>query len=147
MERLLTNARLIDPEAGTETLGWLRLADGIIVECGSDAPHKERGDVIDARGACLAPGIIDIGVKIGEPGERHKESYKTAGAAAAAGGVTTMVTRPDTAPVTDTPEILAFAKRRAAETSPVHVLPMAALTKGFEGQEMTEIGFLRDAGA
>ncbi|MEM9642512.1 MAG: dihydroorotase, partial [Pseudomonadota bacterium] len=118
-----------------------------IVECGSDAPHKVTGDVIDAQGACLAPGIIDIGVKIGEPGERHKESYKTAAAAAAAGGVTTMVTRPDTAPVTDTPEILAFAKRRAAETSPVHVLPMAALTKGFEGQEMTEIGFLRDAGA
>lgn len=62
--------------------------------------------VVDCKGKCLAPGIIDIGVKIGEPGERHKESFRTAGLAAAAGGVTTMVTRPDTTPAIDTPEIL-----------------------------------------
>ncbi|MEO0914292.1 MAG: dihydroorotase, partial [Pseudomonadota bacterium] len=95
----------------------------------------------------LAPGVIDIGVKICEPGERHKESYRTAGLAAAAGGVTTMVTRPDTTPVTDTPEMLEFAHRRAREAAPVHILPMAALTKGRAGREMTEIGFLKDAGA
>jgi len=138
----LINARLIDPEAGTDTLGTLVIDAGRIV----DGPTST-GEVIDCGGKCLAPGIIDIGVKIGEPGERHKESYKTAGLAAAAGGVTTMVTRPDTTPVTDTPETLAFAMRRAAETSVVHVRPMAALTKGFAGREMAEIGFLRDAGA
>ncbi|WP_112322344.1 dihydroorotase [Oceanibium sediminis] len=137
-----TNARLIDPESGEETLGWLRIEDGLIAERGTGAR-----DGVDCNGKCLAPGIIDIGVKIGEPGERHKESYKTAGAAAAAGGVTTMVTRPDTDPVMDTPEMLAFAMRRAQDAAPVHVLPIAALTKGFEGREMTEIGFLGDAGA
>jgi len=140
---ILSNARLIDPEAGEIRPG------GIIVEGGLIAGFTEGtlDGAIDCRGKCLAPGIVDIGVKIGEPGERHKESYRTAGLAAAAGGVTTMVTRPDTTPVTDTPELLEFASRRAAEVAPVHVLPMAALTKGREGREMTEIGFLRDAGA
>ncbi|MEM7616195.1 MAG: amidohydrolase family protein, partial [Pseudomonadota bacterium] len=147
MATLLTNARLIDPAADTQAPGWLLFDETGILERGTDAPPAIHDDTFDASGACVAPGIIDIGVKIGEPGERHKESYKTAGAAAAAGGVTTIVTRPDTTPVTDTPETLAFAMRRAAETAPVHVLPMAALTKGFEGREMTEIGFLRDAGA
>lgn len=138
----LTNARLIDPETGTETLGALRIKNGRIAEI---LPPDAKG--IDCKGKCLAPGIIDLGVKIGEPGERHKESFRTAGLAAAAGGVTTMVTRPDTTPAIDTPEILDFFLRRARETAPVHVLPMAALTKGRAGGEMTEIGFLQDAGA
>ncbi len=145
MTTTLINAKLVNPDSCTENLGWVSFDNGTITATGTDTPPA--GPSIDAQGKCLAPGIIDIGVKIGEPGERHKESYKTAAAAAAAGGVTTMVTRPDTTPVTDTPETLTFAMRRAAEASPVHVLPMAALTKGFEGREMTEIGFLRDAGA
>ena len=140
----LSNARIIDPEAGTETLGAVIIDDGKIAAISNGAP---RGDVIDCGGKYLAPGIIDIGVKVGEPGERHKESFKTAGLAAAAGGVTTMVTRPDTTPAIDSPEILDFFRRRAAESAPVNVLPMAALTKGRDGQEMTEIGFLQDAGA
>ncbi|MEO1798792.1 MAG: dihydroorotase, partial [Pseudomonadota bacterium] len=89
----------------------------------------------------------DIGVKICEPGERHKESFRSAGLAAARGGVTTIVTRPDTLPAIDTPEALEFQIRRAAEAAPVRMAPMAALTKGREGREMTEIGFLQDAGA
>ncbi|MEO1277323.1 MAG: dihydroorotase [Pseudomonadota bacterium] len=122
---------------------------GLVIEGGRIAKEaaKGPGETLDCQGLCLAPGIVDIGVKIGEPGERHKESYRTAGQAAAAGGVTTMVVRPDTTPVTDTPEMLEFITRRAAEAAPVRVLPMAALTKGFEGKEMTEIGFLKDAGA
>ena len=92
-------------------------------------------------------GDRHLGVKVSEPGERHKESFASAGRAAAAGGVTTIVTRPDTLPSIDTPETLEFVVRRAREDSPVRVLPMAALTKGREGREMTEIGFLRDAGA
>jgi len=138
----LTNARLINPETGTETLGGLRIAEGRIVEI---LPAGAEG--LDCGGKCLAPGLIDIGVKIGEPGERHKESFRTAGRSAAAGGVTTMVTRPDTTPAIDSPELLDFFNRRAAELVPVHVLPMAALTKGRDGAEMTEIGFLEDAGA
>ena len=139
---LLTNARLIDPENGSETFGGIRIKDGLIAEI---LPNGGGG--IDCRGKCLAPGIIDIGVKIGEPGERHKESFRSAGRSAAAGGVTTMVTRPDTTPAIDSPELLDFFNRRAAEIAPVNVLPMAALTKGRDGAAMTEIGFLRDAGA
>lgn len=140
---LLRNARLIDPEAGSVTLGWLRIEGRQIAEIG----QGPRAGGIDCQGACLAPGIIDIGVKVGEPGERHKESFRTAGRAAAAGGVTTMVTRPDTATPIDTPEVLEFVTRRAQEDAAVKVRPMAALTKAREGREMTEIGFLIDAGA
>jgi dihydroorotase len=103
--------------------------------------------VIDCGGKVLAPGIVDIGVKISEPGERNKESFRSAGLAAAAGGVTTIVTRPDTLPSIDTPETLEFVTRRAREAAPVNVRPMAALTKNREGREMTELGFLLDAGA
>ncbi|MBF9045057.1 amidohydrolase family protein [Rhodobacterales bacterium HKCCE4037] len=140
---LLHNARLIDPEAGTETLGWVRIEDGKIAEIGEGT----RAGGIDCRGSCLGPGLVDVGVKVGEPGERHKEGFGTAGQAAAAGGVTTMVTRPDTATAIDTPEILEFVARRAKERSAVRVAPMAALTMGREGREMVEIAFLRDAGA
>ena len=80
-------------------------------------------------------------------GERHKESFRSAGLAAAAGGVTTIVTRPDTTPTIDNPETLEFVTRRAQEAAPVNVVPMAALTKDRAGREMTEIGFLQDAGA
>lgn len=138
----LTNARLVDPQTDRVTDGGLVIDDGRITEIFND-PRPG----IDCGGKHLAPGIVDIGVKVGEPGERHKESFKTAGAAAAAGGVTTMVTRPDTEPAIDDPEILEFILRRAAGASPVNVLPMAALTKAREGVEMTEIGLLMDAGA
>lgn len=137
---LLTNARLIDPVTGTDTLGELRIEGGRITGPGPAA------QVIDCRGKCLAPGIVDVGVKVGEPGERHKESFLTAGAAAARGGITTMVCRPDTIPVIDSPEMLEHARSRATR-APVNVHHMAALTRGRIGREMVEIGFLRDAGA
>lgn len=137
-----TDARLIDPERGTETRGDLHVEDGRIV------PDPPLGATrIDCAGKCLAPGIVDLGVKVSEPGERHKESFRTAGRAAARGGVTTIVTRPDTDPAIDTPEVLEFVARRAALDAPVRTAHMAALTKGRQGREMTEIGFLRDAGA
>ncbi|MEM6890871.1 MAG: dihydroorotase [Pseudomonadota bacterium] len=142
------NARLVDPEAGTVTVGGLVADEGRITRLlPRDAPRLTSGRVIDCNLKYLAPGIVDLGVKVCEPGERHKESYRSAGMAAAAGGVTTMVTRPDTAPAIDNPETLEFVTRRAKEDTPVNVLPMAALTKGREGREMTEIGFLIDAGA
>jgi len=142
-----TNAILIDPEAGTEFQGTVSISGGqiIAVTKGTTAPEGEQ--VIDCEGKYVAPGIIDLGVKVCEPGERHKESYRSAGLAAAKGGVTTIVTRPDTTPAIDSPETLEFVTRRANEAAPVNVLPMAALTKGRAGAEMTEIGFLMDAGA
>jgi dihydroorotase len=115
--------------------------DGIII------PKETADETIDCQGQYISPGLIDLGVKVGEPGERHKESYKSAGAAAAAGGVTTIVTRPDTIPAIDTPEVLEFIRRRAQEMCPVNVFHMVALTKERAGREMTEIGFLKDAGA
>ena len=146
-EILFTNARLIDPVTLTDATGWLCVAKGKIVESGDGKAPETKGEVVDCGGLCLAPGIVDIGVKVSEPGERHKESFRSAGKAAAAGGVTTIVTRPDTNPAIDSPEILEFVARRAAAESIVKVLPMAALTKGRAGREMTEIGFLQDAGA
>ncbi|GGO31953.1 dihydroorotase [Gemmobacter aquaticus] len=140
-----TNARLIDPEAQSDALGTLTVEAGVIAALNGAAPAG--AEVIDCGGHCLAPGIVDLGVKIGEPGERHRESFRSAGLAAAAGGVTTIIARPDTHPAIDTPEVLEFVTRRAAEASPVRIRHMAALTKGRQGREMTEIGFLRDAGA
>lgn len=145
MTTLLTNARLIDPEALTETTGSLLIENGQIAAL--NGPVPKGATMMDCGGKCLAPGIVDLGVKIGEPGERHKESFRSAGLAAAAGGVTTIIARPDTHPAIDTPETLEFVTRRAAEASPVRIRHMAALTKGREGREMTEIGFLLDAGA
>ena len=138
------NARLICPETGSDAPGSLTIEGGQIAAVNAEAP--EGATVIDCNGACLAPGIVDWGVKIGEPGERHKESFRSAGLAAAAGGVTTIIARPDTAPAIDTPETLEFVTRRAAE-SVVRIRHMAALTKARAGREMTEIGFLLDAGA
>ena len=140
------NARLIDPEAGTDGTGTLVVERGRIRAQGAVAPPSG-ARIVDCAGLCLAPGIVDWGVKIGEPGERHRESFRSAGLAAAAGGVTTIIARPDTLPAIDTPETLEFVTRRAAEASPVAIRHMAALTRGREGREMTEIGFLRDAGA
>ncbi|WP_068306415.1 dihydroorotase [Pararhodobacter sp. CCB-MM2] len=140
-----TNARLIDPEGDSVTTGSLTIEDGRITALNGGAPAG--AEVIDARGKCLAPGLVDWGVHVGEPGARHKESYRSAGLAAAAGGVTTFITRPDTTPATDTPEALDFLRRRAGAEAPVHVHHMAALTRGREGREMAEIGFLQDAGA
>ncbi len=158
MTTLFTNARCIDPEAGTDAKGALLVENGKVTETFPEpfefeAMFRARNislqdvEIIDCENRCLAPGIVDIGVKVCEPGERHKESYRTAGLAAAAGGVTTIVTRPDTTPPIDNPETLEFVIRRAQADAPVNVLAMAALTKGRDGREMTEIGFLMDAGA
>lgn len=145
MSLFFANARLIDPETGRDSPGTLALAGGRITALDGPLPADAR--VIDARGRCLAPGLVDWGVHVGEPGARHKESYRSAGLAAAAGGVTTFITRPDTSPATDTPEALDFLRRRAGSESLVHVRHMATLTRGRDGREMAEIGFLLDAGA
>ena len=141
MKTLLTNAKVIDPVTETISDGEVMFEDGVII------PKETADETFDCQGQYICPGLIDLGVKVGEPGERHKESYKSAGAAAAAGGVTTMITRPDTNPAIDTPEVLEFIRRRAQEVCPVNVFHMVALTKERAGREMTEIGFLKDAGA
>ena len=137
------NARVIDPKVGSETSGTLTINDGLIEK--RDGGIK--GKVIDCNGMCLAPGIIDIGVKVCEPGEKHKESFRSASNAAAIGGVTSLVTRPDTKPSIDNPELLEFFKNRGKEFSKVRIFPTASLTKKNKGKKMTEIGFLHEGGA
>ena len=147
---LLANARVIDPSRDLDILGDLLIADGVIREAkrGIGAAGVPEGtEVIDCRGRVVAPGLIDMRAFIGEPGAGHRETLATAAQAAAAGGVTTIVCQPDTTPVIDDPAIVDFVLRRARDTAIVHVHPMAALTKGMKGKEMTEIGLLKAAGA
>lgn len=141
------NARLIDPETLTDRIGSLTIdAQGRIAAIDAPAPAPEGMQIIDCNGYCLAPGLIDWGAKLAEPGERDADSLAAAAASAVAGGVTTIIARPDTDPAIDTPEALEYLTRRS-ENLPVNIRYMAALTRGREGSEMTEIGFLRDAGA
>jgi dihydroorotase len=144
---LFVNARLICPKSGRDELGSLLVDGGAIAEIGTDVPPAGRADVVDCRGSVLAPGLIDLGAFVGEPGAEHRETIATASLAAAAGGVTTIVARPDTTPPVDAPEIVDYLKRRARDTGCVRVYPLAALTKGLAGLEMTEIGLLLEAGA
>ena len=95
----------------------------------------------------LAPGLIDMQVFTGEPGQEHRETLKTASHAAAAGGVTTIVVMPDTEPVIDQVALVDFIQRRARDNAIVNVHVMAAMTRGLKGEEMTEIGLLQRAGA
>ena len=147
---LLVNARLVDPVAGRETSGGLLVAQGAIADVG---PHLAAGAgpegaaVIDCRGQVVAPGLVDLQAFIGEPGAEHRETLSSASRGAAAGGITTLVCRPDTDPVIDDPAIVDFVLRRARAASAVRIHPCAALTKGLAGREMTEIGLLKEAGA
>lgn len=145
---LLKNARLIDPGAGTETRGALLVKDGVIADLGAGLNTVPDGaETIDCQGRVVAPGLVDLRAFLGEPGGEHRESIASGSLAAAAGGVTTVVCTPETTPVIDDPAIVDYLLRRARDTAVVNVLPSAALTKGLCGEEMTEIGLLKQAGA
>jgi len=147
---LLANARIVDPSRNIDILGDVLMADGVVRECkrGIGAAGVPEGtDVIDCRGKLIAPGLIDMRAFVGEPGAASRETLASASQAAAAGGVTTIVCQPDTSPAIDDPATVDFVLRRARDTAIVHVHPMAAITKGLEGREMTEIGLLKAAGA
>ena len=147
---LLANDRIVDPSRDLDFPGDLLIAEGMIREAkrGIGAAGVPEGtDVVDCKGRIVAPGLIDIRAFVGEPGAEYRETFATASQAAAAGGVTTIICQPDTTPAIDDPAIVDFILRRARDTAIVHVQPMAALTKGLEGKEMTEIGLLKAAGA
>src|SRR5215470_2202351 len=134
---LLTNARIVDPSRDLDTPGDLLIADGVIREAkrGIGAAGVPEGtEVVDCKGKVVAPGLVDMRTYVGEPGAEYRETLGSASQAAAAGGVTTIICQPDTNPPIDEPPI-------------VDVHPMAALTKGLKGEEMTEIGLLKAAGA
>ena len=147
---LLANARILNPSRDLDIDGDLLIADGVIREAKRGigaAGVPEATEVIDCKGKVVAPGLIDMRAFIGEPGAEYRETIASASQAAAAGGVTTIVSQPDTSPPIDDPAIVDFVLRRARDTSIVHVQPMAALTKGLRGEEMAEIGLLKAAGA
>ncbi len=143
------NARLVDPESGYDGPGALVVSEGRIGEVTHAAGFADISDdirVVDAAGALLCPGLIDLRVKTGEPGSEPKETLKSAARAAAAGGVTSIVVQPDTEPPIDDPAVADFILRRARDIGLIHVYPAGAATKGLAGQGMAEIGLLREAG-
>ena len=147
---LLANARVIDPSRDLDTRVDVLIADGQIkdIKRGIGASGVPEGtEVYDCKGKVVAPGLIDMRAFIGEPGAGHRETLASASEAAAAGGVTTIICQPDTSPTIDDPATVDYVLRRARDTAIVHVHPMAALTKGLAGEEMTEIGLLKAAGA
>jgi dihydroorotase len=144
------NARLLDPASGLDAPGALLAEDGKITDLGPQLFNDgvpEGLQKVDCKGACLAPGLVDMRVQLREPGEEHKETMDTAGRAAAAGGVTSMVGLPNTDPVIDDVAGVEFIARRAREVKGVKVYTYAAVTRNLEGREITEIGLLKENGA
>ncbi|CCE04534.1 dihydroorotase (DHOase) [Bradyrhizobium sp. STM 3843] len=147
---LLANARVIDPSRDFDGLGDVLIADGVIrdLKRGIGAAGVPEGtDVVNCAGKIVAPGLIDMCAFVGEPGYVHRETFASASQAAATGGITTIICQPGTEPVIDNSATVDFVLRRARDTAIVNIQPMAALTKGLRGEEMTEIGLLKAAGA
>jgi dihydroorotase len=142
-----TNARLVDPASGRDGPGEVLVVDRLIAASGPTVAAPADARVVDCDGHALAPGLIDMRVSTGEPGAEHRETLKSAGRAAVAGGVTTMVIQPDCAPVIDDGAMVDFIARRGRDRSLARILPAGALTKGLEGRRMAEIGLMAEAGA
>ena len=144
------NARLVDPASGLDAPGALLTEGRRIADLGpglfaDGAP--EGAEVVDCGGHCLAPGLVDMRAHLREPGAEHKETLASAGRAAAAGGVASVACMPNTDPPIDQTALIEFIARRARETCLVKVYPVAAVTRGREGRELTEFGLLKEAGA
>lgn len=147
---VLKNLRILDPSRGIDEAGSIVIKNGRIAAVGSGAQNQgapEGADVVEGRGLIAAPGLVDARVFVGEPGAEHRETIESASRAAAAGGVTTFIMMPDTDPVIDDIALVEFVLKTARDKAIVNIHPAAALTKGLAGEEMTEFGLLRDAGA
>jgi len=144
------NARLLDPASGLDNPGALLIENGLIADFGPRLFGDGLPDgieIVDCGGKVLAPGLVDMRVQLREPGQEHKETLASASAAAAAGGVTTLACLPNTNPVLDEVSLIEFVERRAGEVGIVNIHPYAALTKGLNGKDLTEMGLLAAAGA
>lgn len=144
---LFANARLLDPASGLDAPGALLVRDGVIADHGPHLGTPEGATVVDAAGACLAPGLVDMRAALGEPGAEHRETIASAAQAAVAGGITTLCALPDTDPALDDPALISFVIRKGEATGCVTILPYGAATAGCAGKEMSEFGLLREAGA
>jgi dihydroorotase len=143
------NARVLDPEARYDGPGCVVVKDGAIADVRRSNAMERSGDlrVIDCNGAVLAPGLIDLRVKSGEPGAEHKETLASVAKAAAAGGVTSIVLQPDTAPPIDEPAMVDFVLRRGRDIETINIHVAGAATRGLTGEHMAEIGLMDEAGA
>ncbi|MGI8482342.1 MAG: dihydroorotase [Chthoniobacterales bacterium] len=144
MNALIRNGRIIDPANHRDEVADLRIREGKISK--ADGPETRDEDVIDATGLVVAPGLIDLHVHLREPGFAWKETIESGARAAAAGGFTTIVCMPNTAPAADNPSTVAWIKDRAAQGACVNVLPAGAITKNLSGEELAPIGSLAQAG-
>ncbi len=141
----ITNARVIDPAAKRDAAGDVFIRDGVFVARPSAADLK-KAKKIDAAGLVAAPGLIDVHVHLREPGQTHKETIETGTRAAAAGGFTSVVCMPNTAPVADSAGTIQLIKDSAARSAAVHVYPTGCITVGMKGQALAPIGSLKRAG-
>ena len=150
LNTLYINARLIDPATGRDEMGGI-LCDGkVISDIGphlNDGKPRVNSQIINCKGHCLVPGLVDMRAHLGEPGEEHKETLETAGRSAVAGGVTTIVCLPNTEPAIDDMSVVEFVARRARKLGLSKVYPYGAVSKKLEGKEIAELGMLSEAGA
>jgi dihydroorotase len=144
------NANIIDTHNSLNEVGGLIIDENGLVEAIGKKVNKNnipsREKVIDLQGKHIFPGIVDMRVFVGEPGYEYKENFRTLSNAALSGGVTSVVTMPNTDPIIDNVSIVDFLKRRGRDKSKINIFPTATLTKGLEGSNMTEFGLLQKKG-
>lgn len=143
---LLRNGHLVDPSQAIDGVTDIRIENGVVSEVGPDLPEQDGEEIFDLSGCYVMPGLIDTHVHLRDPGQEESEDLESGSKAAIAGGFSTVVAMPNTFPVVDNVPIVRYIKDKSARLGYADVLPTAAITKGQEGQEITEIGFLRDAG-
>tara|TARA_Y100000590_G_scaffold152891_1_gene175568 strand:+ start:28 stop:1320 length:1293 start_codon:yes stop_codon:yes gene_type:complete len=149
-EKYLINARIIDPKNNLDEIGGLIIdAKGLIKAVGKKVNNgnlPSGSNKIDLKKQVLMPGIVDMRVFVGEPGFEYKENFRTLSDAALSGGVTSVVSMPNTSPVIDNVSMVDFLKRRGRDKSKINIFPSATLTKNTEGKQMTEFGLLKRKG-
>jgi len=149
-EKYLVNARIVDPANSIDEIGGLIIdSNGLIKAVGKKVKNGNLpSDIekIDLKNNTLIPGIVDMRVFVGEPGFEYKENFRTLSNAALSGGVTSVVSMPNTSPVIDNVSMVDFLKRRGRDKSKINIFPAASLTKNTEGKEMTEFGLLKRKG-
>ena len=146
MKILIRNGRIIDPASGHDAVGDVAIDDGRIVAIGRVETGFEVQRVVDAGGLVVAPGLVDLAVRLREPGHEHEGMLASELAAAVAGGVTSLVCLPDTDPPLDEPGLVEMLRFRAGRLNRSRVLPLGALTRGLRGEQLTELGQLSAAG-
>ena len=146
MSLLIKNGRVINPVTDTDGIMDLLIEGTKVVKAAKNIP-EEADQVIDAKGLCVAPGFIDLHVHLREPGFEYKETIKTGSRAAARGGYTSICPMPNTKPAIDSADMVKFIINKAKEDAIVHVLPVGAVTKGQQGQELADIAGMAEAGA